>query len=297
MKKWLNSGSPMIWLNAGAVSASILMVVALLGLIAVKGLGHFWPKTVHEYQYIEQAGAAPVRLIGEVHDDEWVPKEQLQQNMPGVTFDGDVVQRLLIKTGNRDSGGLDFRWIIPSHIASQQIPEALIVLERHEWGNFYGMLKEIRENGELIEGGDLWSELQQRLERALFGSNVLVCDFVDAGLQCAPECPPLPRCILTVQLKHSLTRFEWELRVYRYKPSTDSNDGVDSLTRAEAMLKLEMPDREYLPKQFLEPELTESASELRNLEQILHLRNALPHLFQSSCGFRQPDEFGSHIGQ
>ncbi len=34
MKNWLKSGSPMIWLNAGAVSASIIMVVALLALIA-----------------------------------------------------------------------------------------------------------------------------------------------------------------------------------------------------------------------------------------------------------------------
>lgn len=170
MKKWLDSGSPMIWLNAGAVSASIIMVVALLGLIAVQGLGHFWPKPVIEYQYSETAAAPDMRLIGEVHGDERVPLEQVQaqllQSQPELKFEGDSVERLLIKTGNRDSGGLDFRWIVAQQIKSQTLPENLMVLERYEWGNFYGFLQEISENGRPLPAtGDLWSELQQRLQR------------------------------------------------------------------------------------------------------------------------------------
>jgi len=170
MKKWMNSGSPMIWLNAGAVSASLIMVVALLALIAVRGLGHFWAKDVVEYQYSVTADAPAVRLIGELHGEEWVPLEQiesqLQQSQPDLMIEGDAVQRLLIKTGNRDSGGLDFRWIVAPQIQSETIPEKLVVLERHEWGNFYGFLQEIREGDTLIASEDLWSELQQRLERA-----------------------------------------------------------------------------------------------------------------------------------
>ena len=170
MKKWLDSGSPMIWLNAGAVSASIIMVVALLALIAVQGLGHFWPKPVIEYQYSETAAAPDMRLIGEVHGDERVPLEQVQaqllQSQPELKFEGDSVERLLIKTGNRDSGGLDFRWIVARQIKSQTLPENLMVLERYEWGNFYGFLQEISENGRPLPAtGDLWSELQQRLQR------------------------------------------------------------------------------------------------------------------------------------
>jgi len=170
MKKWLDSGSPMIWLNAGAVSASIIMVVALLALIAVQGLGHFWPKPVIEYQYSETAAAPDMRLIGEVHGDERVPLEQVQaqllQSQPELKFEGDSVERLLIKTGNRDSGGLDFRWIVAQQIKSQTLPENLMVLERYEWGNFYGFLQEISENGRPLPAtGDLWSELQQRLQR------------------------------------------------------------------------------------------------------------------------------------
>ena len=37
---WLSGGAPWIWLNAGAVAASLIMVGGLLALIAVRGLGH-----------------------------------------------------------------------------------------------------------------------------------------------------------------------------------------------------------------------------------------------------------------
>ena len=44
--KWLSSGTPFVWLNAGAVAISILMVVGLLGLLTVRGMAHFWPTDV-----------------------------------------------------------------------------------------------------------------------------------------------------------------------------------------------------------------------------------------------------------
>ena len=44
IKKWFKTGTPWIWLNAAAVSASLIIVLGLLALIAVKGLSHFWPK-------------------------------------------------------------------------------------------------------------------------------------------------------------------------------------------------------------------------------------------------------------
>ena len=41
--KWSRTGTPWIWLNAGAVAISIIMVLGLLGVLAVNGLRHFWP--------------------------------------------------------------------------------------------------------------------------------------------------------------------------------------------------------------------------------------------------------------
>ena len=40
-KDWVKSGSPFIWLNAGAVAISIVMVLGLIGFIGAKGLVHF----------------------------------------------------------------------------------------------------------------------------------------------------------------------------------------------------------------------------------------------------------------
>ena len=51
IKHWFASGTPYVWLNAGAVSVSVIMVTGLILLIAVRGLGHFWPADVAVFDY------------------------------------------------------------------------------------------------------------------------------------------------------------------------------------------------------------------------------------------------------
>ena len=48
---WLQAGIPWIWLNAGAAAISIVMVVGLILLLAVRGLSHFWPSDVMQANY------------------------------------------------------------------------------------------------------------------------------------------------------------------------------------------------------------------------------------------------------
>ncbi|WP_303906314.1 phosphate ABC transporter permease PstA [Thiohalomonas denitrificans] len=165
VKSWFREGTPWIWLNAGAVSISIIMVAGLLLLIAYQGLGHFWPKAVLETDY-RQPGGDRVRVIGEIHDTESVPVERFTGT--GVEFpEGqEMVTRLLVKTGNRDVGGLDFRWLVESRMEDVRYPDQLMVLERREWGNFYGFIKSVREQGDIVTRGEgAWEELQARLER------------------------------------------------------------------------------------------------------------------------------------
>ena len=164
---WVKSGKPWIWLNAAAVSASLIMVLGLLGLIAVNGLGHFWPSVLWDMQYRTPDGSVQ-RLIGEISETERISVERLREAGELVEVYGDAVHidRYLIKTGNRDVSGLDFRWINEPAIISRSTPEALVELERTEWGNFYGFLQDIREGGTLVAGQDAaWHELQPRLER------------------------------------------------------------------------------------------------------------------------------------
>ena len=162
IKNWFSSGEPYIWLNAGAVSLSIIMVVGLIALIAVKGLGHFWPKQIYQYEYNNQGQVESI--VGEIVDEESVPASQV--NAANDDKDGDLqIERQLIKTGNRDYLGLDFRWIVKNNIQSGSTPDDVMVIERREWGNFYGFLTGVKQDGELISvTGDLWEWVQQEIE-------------------------------------------------------------------------------------------------------------------------------------
>jgi len=164
-KNWWKSGDPWIWLTAAAVTISIVIVASLLILIAARGLGHFWPAQIMEAQYTKADGST-IRLIGEIYEEETVPAARLRES--GITVEGSWVTRYLLKTGNRDLFGLDFRWILESKLENQTYPKELIVVERREWGNFYGYLNSVKESGRVIsKGKTAWAELQKRLERAL----------------------------------------------------------------------------------------------------------------------------------
>ena len=165
IKKWYRSGDPWIWLTAGAVSISMIMVVGLLGLIAVRGLSFFWPSEVHQFQY-EEAPGKMVTVAGEIYDSEIVTAARLKEAGTAVPEGVENVERFLIKTGNRDIHGLDFRWLNDIQIKSDELPEQVFVAERREWGNFYGYLKEIKQRDDVVASGDVaWDELLRRLER------------------------------------------------------------------------------------------------------------------------------------
>lgn len=168
LKNWSQKGSPWVWLNAGAVAISLIMVVGLLGLIAAKGLVHFWPHAVIEAEHLAADGTRSV-VIGEIVETEEVAAEQLRTAGITVPEGVDFLSRDLLKIGNRDVSGFDFRWVLDRDLSNKRYPEKLMVMERYEWGNFYGYLQSVKESGQevsLSENGDLWVELQNRIERA-----------------------------------------------------------------------------------------------------------------------------------
>ena len=166
MRTWFKSGAPWIWLNASAVSVSLIMVAGLLGLIAARGLGHFWPADIAELEY-RQADGQTVRMIGEIREQEDVPRERLVSAGMTVPEGVETIRRVQLKVGNRDVTGLDFTWILGSDIQSERYPEALVVIERREWGNFYGYVREVHEAGATVaSGAQAWDALNVRLQRA-----------------------------------------------------------------------------------------------------------------------------------
>ena len=165
LTKWIGSGTPWVWLNAAAVAASILLVVGLLMLIGIRGMGHFWPLAVHEIVYQTKEGET-ITLAGQIREKETVTADRLRESGLQVAEGSDFVQRILLKTGNRDVTGQDFRWILEPSIKSVTRPDSMVVLERQEWGVFIGVLIGLRQEGRLLESPDTWVNFQRSLEHA-----------------------------------------------------------------------------------------------------------------------------------
>lgn len=165
MKKWFKSGSPWIWLSGASVSLSLIMVVGLVGLIAIKGLGIYWPGTLYQFEFVNKDGGKQV-VAGEVYDTELVNRERLKDSGVTIPEGEEWISRALIKTGNRDIYGSDFRWIIEKNARKKDTPRELAAFVRREWGNMYGSLKSIKENGVVVSAGD-WNVFNERLEHVI----------------------------------------------------------------------------------------------------------------------------------
>ncbi len=154
MKGLFKNGDAYIWLTGVSLMFSLLMIAGLLFLIATKALGFFWPADVVEIKlnnnhvYLGQlAGTEAIPQMGKKNIEEY---------------------RTRVKVGNRDLYGLDYTWVDDDNIVSRTYPKNAIVIERREWGNFYGFLKELNVNGNIIPGDSkkAFSEFQNLISNA-----------------------------------------------------------------------------------------------------------------------------------
>lgn len=132
---WFSSGSPWIWLNGGAVAICMLMVLGLLGLIAVRGFGHFWPADILQTTIVDRDGERQV-VMGEAVRDEVISSSVARDGGYTVAADVELITRHLFKMGNRDVNGRDFAWFLETGMDKWEYPEDAISIERREWGNF-----------------------------------------------------------------------------------------------------------------------------------------------------------------
>jgi len=149
MNKWFKSGSPWIWLSAGGVSICLISVIGLLWLIASRGLSYFWPADLYQFELTDKKGNSQV-VIGEIYDRESIPVEQLAHLDIKIDPKADSVERILVKTGNRELVSLDFRWLLVPQITNQSTPENIVLIERRTNGNFYGYIENLVLNGKTV---------------------------------------------------------------------------------------------------------------------------------------------------
>ncbi|HSJ48413.1 MAG TPA: phosphate ABC transporter permease PstA [Gammaproteobacteria bacterium] len=169
MKDWFKSGSPWIWLNGGAVAISMIMVIGLIGLIAVRGFGHFWAADVALIKTTDHEGKTSM-MLGELVRSQTIPTTVARDAGYHVPEGIDLVTRYLIKQGNRDQFGRDFVWLLGLGMAPFEYPEDVYVIERREWGNFYGQPVALLSGGETVARAaetDFREQLQAAVTRSL----------------------------------------------------------------------------------------------------------------------------------
>ena len=169
-KSWSRAGGSGIWLTAGAIAICLLLVAWLIGMIAVNGLMSFYPRDVIQAQIGDEF------VAGEIVDRASVDKELLlAAGVPLAEDAPEQMERWLLKVGNRDVYGSDFRWVLRQQLQNMSKPEQLYRIERMEWGNMYGEIVGIYSRDEevarLAEGASaaehaaLRAELEPMLER------------------------------------------------------------------------------------------------------------------------------------
>lgn len=164
MKKWFQSGTPWIWLNAGALSLSLVMVIGLLSLIAVRGFSHFWPADVVQFN-LSQKGKER-QVMGELARSETLAAIVIRESGVDLESDDPLITRHLLKMGNRDVFGRDFQWFLEPDISKKSYPDNVMVLERREWGNFYGTpLRLLEGDQEVASGEEIFKALPERIQR------------------------------------------------------------------------------------------------------------------------------------
>ncbi len=155
MHKFWKSGDPYVWLSGVALMFCLLMIAGLLYLIAAKGLGFFWPSDIAVLELKDGT-----KLMGVITGHEKVKGYNAAPDAP-------EIYRTQLKIGNRDLYGLDFKWVDDDDIASISHPEYAVVLERREWGNMYGFIKDVTENGQIVCSGneECWPVLETQIPK------------------------------------------------------------------------------------------------------------------------------------
>ncbi len=249
--QWMRSGEPMIWFNAAAVSISLIAVLGLISLLAVRGLGHFWPSQILHATLV--SGENSLVLMGESVEQVDVSGAQLRE--AGFTLSGDApfFLRTLLKQGNREFLGNDFLWVIDQQLESVSYPAEAMVVERMEWGNLYGFLRSVSRNGELLaqSSSDItatWSVFQQQLAASLdIRQSIHKLERVEIG-----------------HINHALERLRLQERRYELDKVL-SSQAHEKLASTRSAL-----DRQY---QMLQVELRELYQSMAGIEYSVELAN------------------------
>jgi len=134
---FLKTGEPYIFLTGGALAFCVLMVAGMVLLITVNGLSVFWPANLVRITMTD--GRV---ILGQVEDRDFSVETSEARKY-----------RIKVNRGNRDLDQADFIWLDESDIAERDQPSDALVIERTEWGNFFGQIKAVKDGDHVIADG------------------------------------------------------------------------------------------------------------------------------------------------
>jgi len=146
-----SKGEPMLWLTGGGLIAALLMIGLLLLLVIKNGMGTFWPDPITHFEL--KSGD---KLMGEVTKIEYfkLPQEKItlltEQDRNRIEKNSGREKRFLLRIGNFELTNEHFKWVSEFEIAKTTYPKDAMILERLEWGRFYGFPKEFRIDGKVV---------------------------------------------------------------------------------------------------------------------------------------------------
>ncbi len=148
-------GEPMIWTTGGALAVALLMIVGMLLFVLLMGGATFWPRAV-----VEITTRDGRRHLGEITRQErhtptaalWAGLSESEEARLRDTLldERGQTRRRLIRTGNFDITGSRFHWVTDILVADETRPDWGLVIERFEWGPFYGTLEGFKIEDELV---------------------------------------------------------------------------------------------------------------------------------------------------
>lgn len=143
----LRRGGLFVWFSGTMLAFCMAMILGLVGFIAARGLGYFWPSPIAQVQTPE----GPV--MGEI-----TGRESAREGDPA---------RIQFRVGNRDIYGQDFRWLETRELGPVEYPKDALLVERLEYGPFIGRLVGLSHEGvQVVSGPAALPETLARLPEA-----------------------------------------------------------------------------------------------------------------------------------
>jgi phosphate transport system permease protein len=131
-------GETYVWVSAVALATILVITFALLAVLATQGASVFWPRRLQALTL--QNGD---RVLGTLSRTQATPEGG---------------RRMLVRVGNRDVYGTDFRWIDDKDVTVRSFPDDALVLERREYGPFHGTVGELQLPG-VTNASPSWTDL------------------------------------------------------------------------------------------------------------------------------------------